>query len=261
MPMRLATFRLSDYCCQAPDRFVDPYAINPDSLVIARQGKNVLRFSPLGNNPSSPSVALVGITPGSQFEAFARLLRSCPVELAAKKAAFAKDQKKIKELLSAHGFVKQLDIDLSGDLNDNPALLTTSLVKCCLMVDGNYKYKAPDIAASEEATFCVRNRFVADITKYPTLRWVVIFGAAGWEAINLLKVGSRTIYQHLEAQKIEVLNFPHFSQNQQQIAIFKLRPEQEESYFKEHPKHRGYAPAAREMRNELFSALQRKCRG
>jgi hypothetical protein len=259
MPIRLSTFRLSDYCCQAPDRSIDPSASDLDSLIISKRGRNVLRFSPLGNDPSEPILALVGITPGSQFEVFANLLRLYPVELAAKKAAFAKGQNQIKNLLNAHGFVKHLNIDPSGDLNDNPALLTTSLVKCCLMVGGNYKYKAPDIAASEEATFCVRNRFVADITKYPTLKWVVIFGAAGWEAINLLTVGSRTIYQHLEAQKIEVLNFPHFSQNQQQIAIFKLRPEQEESYFKEHPKHRGYAPAAREMRNKLFSALQRKC--
>jgi hypothetical protein len=43
--------------------------------------------------------------------------------------------------------------------------------------------------ASPEAKFCVCNRFVADIRKYPTLKWVVIFGEAGWEAINLLKVG------------------------------------------------------------------------
>lgn len=202
--------------------------------------------------------ALVGITPGSQSEVFARLLRSCSVELAAKKAAFAKGQEQIKELLNAHGFAKQLSIDVSGDLNDNPALLTTSLVKCCLMVDGRYKYKSPDIAASPEAKFCACNRFVADITRHPTLKWVVIFGEAGWEAINLLRVGSRTICQHLEAQQIEVLNFPHFAQNFQQRAIFKLRPEQEESYFKEHPTHRSYAPAAQRMRAALFSALQRQ---
>ena len=81
---------------------------------------------------------------------------------------------------------------------------------------------------------------------------------AGWEAINLLTVGSRTIYQNLEAQKIEVLNFPHFSQNFQQRAIFRLLPEQEESYFKDHPTARAYAPAARKMRAALFSAMQRK---
>jgi hypothetical protein len=255
--MRLPSFRLSEYCCQAPDRLIDPYAFDIESLVVARHGKNTLRFSPLGNNPSEPSLALVGITPGSQSEDFARLLSSLPVNLAAKKAAFRKDQTRIKELLQAHGFANKLSIDLQGDLNDNSAILTTSLVKCCLMVDGSYKYKAPDISASDAATFCVRNRFVADITKYPTLKWVVIFGEPGWEAINILSVGPRTIRQHFESQKIEVLNFPHFSQNFQQIAIFKLRPEEEENYFKAHPKHRGYASTARRMRAALLSALQR----
>src|SRR5258708_11895933 len=259
--MRLSSFRLSDYCCQATEKLIDPYAFDPDSLIIARRGKNILRFSPLGNNPSEPTLALVGITPGSQFRVFARLLRSFSVELAAKKAAFAKGQEQIKELLSAHGFATQLGVDLSGDLNDNPVILTTSLVKCCLMVAGSYAYKAPDISASPEAKFCVCNRFVADVTKYPTLKWIVIFGKAGWDAINLLTVGPRTICQHLEAQKIEVLNFPHFAQTFQQRAIFKLRPEQEESYFKEHPLDRAYAPAAQAMRRALLSALQRRCPG
>jgi hypothetical protein len=256
--MRLSSFRLSDYCCQGTEKLIDPHSFGPDSLIMARRGKNVLRFSPLGNNPSDPTLALVGITPGSQFEVFVRLIRSFSVELAAKKAAFVRGQEQTKDLLNAHGFATRLGVDLSGDLNDNPAILTTSLVKCCLMMDGSYEYKAPDIAAIPEAKFCVINRFVADVTKYPTLRWIVIFGKAGWDAINLLTVGPRTICQHLEAQKIEVLNFPHFAQNFQQRAIFKLRAEQEESYFKAHAKHRVYAPAAQGMRRALLSALQRR---
>lgn len=255
--MRLSKFRLSDYCCQASDTLIDPYAFDPDSLVIARRGNRILRFSPLGNNPTAPKLALIGITPGGQSEVFARLLRSHPVEVAAKKAAFAKGQTAIKNLLNAHGFAKQLGIDLDGDLNDNPALFTTSLVKCCLMVDGGYRFKAPDIAKSPEATFCVCNRFVPDIESYPSLRWVVIFGTPGWEAVNLLTVGSRTVRAHLEAQGIEVLNCPHFAQNFQQRAIFGLRPEQEENYFRMNPKHGGYARAAGEMRSALLSALQR----
>jgi hypothetical protein len=258
MLARLSAIRLSDYCCQAEDRTVDLCAVDLKSLIIAQRGRTILRFSPLGNNPSEPKLVLVGITPGSQSEVFADLLRSCSVELAAKRAAFAKGSEQIKDLLNAHGFARQLGIDLSGDLNDNPALFTTSLVKCCLMVDGSYKYKAPDILGSPEAKFCVCNRFVADITKYPTLEWVVIFGKAGWEAVNLLTVGPSTIRQHLEAQGMEVLNFPHFAQNFQQHAIFKLRLGEEEGYFKEHPKHRPYAAAARSMRDGLLAALQRK---
>lgn len=255
--MRLSKFRLSDYCCQASDTLIDPYAFDPDNLVIARRGNRVLRFSPLGNKPTAPKLALIGITPGGQSEVFARLLRSYSVEVAAKKAAFAKGQSAIKNLLNAHGFAKRLGIDLDGDLNDNPALFTTSLVKCCLMVDGGYKFKAPDIAASPEATFCICNRFVADVAKYPSLRWVVIFGDAGWQAITILKVGSRTILEHLEAQGIAVLNFPHFAQNFQQRAIFNLNPEQEAKYFAANPTHRAYAITAQRMRTALLSALER----
>jgi hypothetical protein len=251
----LSKIRLGDYCCQAGDRLIDQSKFDLDSLVISRRGKCVLRFSPLGNCPSAPKLALVGITPGSQSESFAKLLRSNPVRVAAKAAAFAKGQEKIKKLLNAHGFAKFVGIDLEGDLNENPALFTTSLVKCCLMVDGSYKYKAPDIAASPEATFCVTYRFIEDIARFPTLRWVVIFGDAGWQAVKLLKVGRLTIRQHLESQRIVVLNFPHFAQNFQQQAIFMLRPEEEEAYFKARPAYRSYAPAAREMRSALLSAL------
>jgi hypothetical protein len=254
----ISKFRLGDYCCQGGDRIIDPYAFDLDSLVISRSGKNILRFSPLGNKPLSPKLALVGITPGGQSEKFADLLHCCRVEDAARKAAFAGAQKPIKDLLGAHDFAKRLNIDLNGDLNDNPALFTTSLVKCCLLVNGSYKYKAPDIVKSPEATFCVLNRFLADIASCPTLQWIVIFGAPGWEAVNLLKVGPHTIREHLEARKIEVLNFPHFAQNFQQRAIFPLHDEEEESFFKKHPdpSYRNCAPAAREMRSALLSALE-----
>lgn len=218
---------------------------------------NTLRFSPLGNNPSRPKLALVGITPGGQSEVFARLLKSYSVEVAAKKAAFAKGQNQIKQLLSAHDFANRLEIDLRGDLNDNPAFFTTSLVKCCLMIEGSYKYKAPDILASPEAAFCVCNRFPADVALYPTLKWLIVFGAPGWEAINRLKIGAHTLRRHLEAQDIQVLNFPHFMQNFQQRKIFQLRHDEEEQYFHKHPKHQTYAPAARQMRAALLIAMQR----
>jgi len=125
-----------------------------------------------------------------------------------------------------------------------------------LMVNGSYKYKAPDIAASPEARFCVCNRFVTDIKKYSTLKCVVIFGKAGWEAINSLAIDSQTICEHLETQNITVLNFPHFAQTFQQRAIFMLSPEQEEGYLKEHPTHRAYAPAAQKMRAAVLQALR-----
>jgi hypothetical protein len=253
--MTLPEFRMSDYCCQAPDRLIDPSSVDAEGLVIMRSGNAILRFSPLGNNPTAPIVALVGITPGSQSKEFIQFLQTCPVELAAKKAAFARGQEQIKDLLCAHGFAKQLGIDLGGDLNDNPAFWTTSLVKCCLMVDGPYKYKAQDLFANDQAAFCVCNRFIPDVARYPTLRWVIIFGDPGWKAVEQFKVGDRSVREYLENREIKVLNFPHFAQNFQQRAIFKLRAEEEGVYFERHPTHRAYALGARRMREALLSAL------
>ena len=221
-------------------------------------GNRELRFSPLGNTPSAPRIALVGITPGGQSEVFARYLRYSSVHEAAKRAAFEGAQTQIKELLSAQGFAASLSLDLSGDLNDNPEIFTTSLVKCCLMVNGSYKYKAPDIAASPEATYCVVNRFLADIAQFPSLDWIVVFGDPGWGAVSTLDVGGKTILEILRETGTGVLNFPHFAQNFQQRAIFCLRENEEQAYFERKPKHRPYAPKARAMRTALVQAMQQR---
>jgi hypothetical protein len=217
-----------------------------------------LRFSPLGNAPSSPRVALVGITPGGQSEAFEGYLRSMSVAQAAKRAAFEGAHTAIKALLSAHGFASAIGLDLRGDLNDNPDVFTTSLVKCCLRVNGSYKYKAPDIAASPEAAFCVRNRFLSDIARYPTLQWVVIFGEPGWDAINSLRVEGRTVYERLQSGGAEVLRFPHFAQNFQQRGVFLVPEAEEAAYLAAHPGYAGAAVKARLMRSALLDALARK---
>jgi hypothetical protein len=247
--------RLGNYCCQAGDKIIDQETFNQEDLIIAKRGNRTLVFSPLGNQPEAPVLALVGITPGGQSQVFADLLRYNSVEYSAKKAAFASGQEQIKELLEAHGFAKHIDVDLRGDLNDNPKIFTTSLVKCCLMVNGSYKYKAPDIVNTPEATTCVSSRFLADIDRYPTLRWVVIFGDPGWEAVTELRIRGRSVLSLLESRNIKVLNFPHFAQNFQQRAIFKLRPEKEPTYFEQNPKHRPYAGKARRLRSQVLSAM------
>ena len=172
----MAKIQLGKYCCQGGTKIIDTEDFKNEDLVIASCGKRILLFSPLGNRPEEPVLALVGITPGSQSEVFAGLLRSRSVESAASAAAFAKGQDAIKSLLMAHDFATSIGVDLSGDLNQNPKILTTSLVKCCLKVDGSYQYKAPDIVASPEATYCLSNRFVPDMEKYPSLKWIVLFG-------------------------------------------------------------------------------------
>ncbi|MBS0556778.1 MAG: hypothetical protein JSR27_05120 [Proteobacteria bacterium] len=83
------------------------------------------------------------------------------------KSAFAGAQPAIKKLLEAHGLATHMGLLLAEDLNDNPAVLTTSIVKCCLMVDDGYRFEAPDIVASEAAMHCATVRFVQELMSYP----------------------------------------------------------------------------------------------
>ena len=251
----MAKIRLGDYCCQGGDKIIDQNDFEPDDIVITSRGNNSLLFSPLGNHPKNPLLALVGITPGSQSEVFADLLRFNTVEEAASMAAFAKGQDAIKALLKAHNFADSIGLNLDGDLNTNPSLFTTSLVKCCLKVDGNYKYKAPDIAASPEASYCLSNRFVGDIESFPSLKWIVIFGDSGWEAVNSIQHHGASVRRYLESKGLVVLNFPHFAQNFQQRAIFVLKENEEQRYFEQKPSHIAYAPAAQKMRAAVLEAI------
>lgn len=248
---------LSDYCCQANGKTVDTSSFSAHELVLAVRGNRELIFSPLGNDPLEPRLALVGITPGGQSEAFERYLRSSPVTVAASRAAFEGAQTQIKQLLNSQDFAAHIGIDLAGDLNENPAIFTTSLVKCCLKVNGSYKYKAPDIVASPEATYCVANRFLTDIERFPSLEWIVIFGDPGWDAVTQLRAEGRTILERLRASGAEILNFPHFAQNFQQRAIFCLKEQDEQQYLEQNPKHAPYAPKARRMRSALLDAMKR----
>lgn len=254
----MPNIQLSDYCCQASGRSIDTLSFSSEDLVLSARGNRELVFSPLGNNPAKPRVALVGITPGGQSVAFENYLRSSlPVSVAASQAAFEGAQKQIKDLLKSQGFAEHIGLNLSGDLNTNPEIFTTSLVKCCLKVNGSYKYKAPDIAASPEATYCVANRFLKDIERFPSLEWIIIFGDPGWEAVTELKVDGQTIIEKLRSAGAEVLKFPHFAQNYQQRRIF-CNPETDDSqYFTTNPKHLPYAPKAKRMRTELISAIRR----
>jgi hypothetical protein len=249
--------RLADYCCQGGDRVFDKDRFTPADLIISTEGTRELIFSLLGNQPRAPKLALVGITPGAQSEKFARLLRVNEIQRAAKEAAFSGAQEIIKGLLNAHGFLKALSIDCPGDLNDNDDIFTTSLVKCCLKVDGSYKYAAPDIAASQVASYCVLNRFLGDIERLSTLTHVVIFGEPGWQAINLLTKEGLSIKRHLETEGLTILNLPHFAQNFQQRAIYRLNPSEDETYFRAKPSHRAYAPKATDMRRRMLEEIRR----
>jgi hypothetical protein len=182
----MSKIRVADYCCQGGDKVVDRMAFTDADLVISREGKRELIFSPLGNQ-----------------------------------------------------------------------IFTTSLVKCCLRVNGSYKYAAPDIAASRAASHCLSNRFLRDIETYDTIRHVVIFGDPGWEAVSVLNHQGMPIKQHLKRRGIAVLNMPHFAQNFQQRAIYVLSPSEDEAHFRNHPTHRPYWPKAARMRSSTIKEVKR----
>jgi hypothetical protein len=249
--------RLADYCCQGGDKLIDQGSFASSDLIISRDGRRELIFCPLGNQPVMPKLALVGITPGGQSETFENLLRGNDIETAAKKSAFAGAQKNIKRLLCAHGFLKALEIECPADLNESDNIFTTSLVKCCLRVDGSYKYAAPDISASKAASYCISNRFISDIKQFESIRHIVIFGSPGWEAVNLLEHQNVPIKQFLENRGIIVLNMPHFAQNFQQRAIYALDPAADESYLLRNPKHLPYWRKAIAMRQKTIDEIKR----
>jgi hypothetical protein len=134
-----APFRFADHCCQGGEHGLSLGPFSLDDLTIAEEGNRRLRFAPLGNRPAHPLVALVGITPGGQMERFAASLATMGVKAAAHQAAFYGARTDIKKLLRAHGLASHMGVGLDGDLNENPDILTTSIVKCCLMVDEGYE--------------------------------------------------------------------------------------------------------------------------
>lgn len=176
--------RFMDYCCQGGEQGLDTRNFTASELEIPTNDGKTLVFSPLGNQPISPKLAVVGITPGGQSERFERFLReNDSVESAAKMAAFDGAHETIRGLLTAHGFLNPLGVDCPPNLNESDKILTTSLVKCCVKSGRMYLYKAPDICASEAAKYCLLHRFIGDIESYRTIRYVVILGAPGWAAI------------------------------------------------------------------------------
>lgn len=251
----MSIINLDNYCCQANGKTINQSRFEDNDLILKSTADGELIFSPLGNHPSAPIIALVGITPGGQSTEFAKLLKTNSVEEAAQQAAFAGAQNVIKELLSAHSFASSIGINLEGDINESEQIFTTSLVKCCLKRKSDYLYKAPDILSSEEAVYCVKNKFLRDIDSHPSLKFIVMFGQPSWEAINGISENGKTIKEHLEAQGKTVLNFPHFAQNFQQRQLFCASNEESEALLIAKPGFQGYALKANQMKTALFNAV------
>lgn len=248
--------RFGDHCCQADGKMLPQGRFTLDDLTIATDGPRRLRFAPLGNQPVAPKIALVGITPGGQVEKFARYLRNEPVRQAAQRAAFNGAQTEIKELLDAHGFARHVGLSLDGDINDSPDILTTSLVKCCLMVDEGYRFEAPDIAACLPARHCATTRFISDISRFPSLRWVVVFGKPGWEALHALDLEGISLIDLLRTKGLVVLQFPHFAQNFQQRALFMRDEADVQQLLADKPDYNKYAAMAAAMRRAVLEEVK-----
>ncbi len=243
---------LDKYCCQANGKSIVQSSFKDEDLILKQSLNDKLIFSPLGNDPTAPVIALVGITPGSQSDKFKGYLRTLSIEQAAKKSAFTGGQTEIKQLLKAHGFADSLGLDLSGDLNDSPLIFTTSLVKCCIKRNKGYLYKAPDIVLSEFASHCVKTKFYQEITQYSSLKYVIIFGKAGWDAVNQIKIEGRSVRQSLEEKGKILLNLPHFAQNFQQRRLFCLSPEDAAAAILASPGLANYADTAEKLRAQIL---------
>jgi hypothetical protein len=96
---------------------------------------------------------------------------------------------------------------------------------------------------------------VDDLLGYPTLKWVVIFGEPGWNALHELRRDGRLLIDVLRSAGLKVLQLPHFAQNFQQRALFCCSPAEEAKLLKNKPDHEKFALAARRMRNALLQAL------
>jgi len=89
------------------------------------------------------------------------------------------------------------------------------------------------------------------------LIWVcLVERSAGGSYIRAPRKGVRLFPPTCPQEFVNINLIRNITRNLKQRAIFKLRSEQEESYFKEHPTDRANA-AAQRMRAALFSALQR----
>jgi hypothetical protein len=131
------------------------------------------------------------------------------------------------------------------------------MVKCCLKVNGSYKWAAPDVLQSTAASYCSTNRFVQDIESYPTLQHVLIFGDPGWHAVNELRIGDDTIKERFERSGIAVLNLPHFANNFQQRQLYVLSQEAEHDLLKEKPHYRPYARVAGRLRKAMLEEISK----
>ena len=88
-----------------------------------------------------------------------------------------------------------------------------------------------------------------------SLKWVVIFGDPGWDALQELQIGKKSIINTLLDLGLKVVKLPHFAQNFQQRELYTLSDEQAQRVIDQKPEWAKFAPAAAMMRNAVFKAM------
>ena len=169
----------------------------------------------MGNNPKSPSIALVGLCPGAtQLNRFIESYKDgMNIPQAASQSGFRKLGKNLSMLLNAIDINKVIEENITPeyDFNNSPHFLVTSLVKCAFLGNETNPSQRFDPTRFEFAKRCITNRFVSDILNpaYNNLKIVIILGKDGWNAVNSIKIGDVTVATYMEYRGKTFIELPH----------------------------------------------------
>ena len=188
--------------------------LKKEDLIILKEEKRKIYFSIVGNNPTNPKVALVGLCPGSSQ--LGTLINSynkkgLSFEKSAQTSGFSKISKNLAKMLRKIGIDSYLKKDISDDFkfNEDADFLTTSLVKCASLSEGKSPSKQFNILKFDSTKLCFINRFIEDIKKYDSLKKIIILGKIGEYAVNEKLIDGKSVKQILEKMDKEVLFIPH----------------------------------------------------
>ena len=202
------------YCKGKPLEIPINGKLKKENLIIAEEKNRKIYFSIVGNNPIKPKIALVGLCPGdNQLNALIDSYnnKGLSFEKSAQTSGFSKISKNLAKLLRKIGIDSYLkkEIPDNFNFNESPDFLTTSLVKCASLGEGNNPSKQFEILEFNSTRLCFINRFIEDIKKYDSLKKIITLGKIGEEAVNKKLIDGKSVKQILEETGKEVLFIPH----------------------------------------------------
>jgi hypothetical protein len=189
--------------------------LSQNDLLLATQGSRSWYFSLIGNTPSHPKLALVGLCPAhSQLHTLVKEYNGGLSFLdAAGAASFSGTiRSNLIKLLKKIDLDKEYDLvlDDSFDPNTSPLILTTSLVKCASLKEGKDRSAAYNPLSFETSRLCLRHRFVSDMLSYPSLEKIIVFGKIAESALSTpLLENNQSIKDFLESKGLQCIFLPH----------------------------------------------------